>query len=63
MKCNRTALADFNKAVELDPASGRFIDGRGLVQLLLGDQEGAEKDMRLARELGYDDQDPECEDL
>ena len=54
------ALADFNSAVELDPASGRSTHGRGLVRLLLGDEDGAEKDFQLARELGYDDQDPQC---
>ncbi len=56
------ALADFNAAVELDPSSGRYTYGRGLVRLLLGDEDCAEKDFQLARELGYDDQDPECED-
>ena len=54
------ALADFNAAVELDPASGRSTDGRGLVRLLLGDEDGAERDFQLARELSYDDQDPQC---
>ena len=54
------ALADFNAAVELDPASGRSTYGRGLVRLLLGDEDGAERDFQLARELGYDDQDPQC---
>ena len=54
------ALADFNAAVELDPASGRSTYGRGLVRLLLGDEDGADRDFQLARELGYDDQDPQC---
>ena len=54
------ALADFSSAVELDPASGRSTYGRGLVRLLLGDEDGAERDFQLARELGYDDQDPQC---
>ena len=56
------ALADFNAAVELDPTSGRYTYGRGLARLLLGDEDGAEKDFQLARELGYDDQDPKCEE-
>ena len=54
------ALADFNTAVELDPADGRSTYGRGLVRLLLEDAAGAERDFQLARELGYDDQDPQC---
>ena len=54
------ALADFNAAVELDPASGRSTYGRGLVRLLLGDEDGAEEDFQLARELGYNDPDPQC---
>ena len=54
------ALADFSSAVELDPASGRSTYGRGLVRYLLGDEDGAERDFQLARELGYDDQDPQC---
>ena len=56
------ALADFNTSVELDPTSGRSTYGRGLVRLLLGDEDGAEKDFQLARELGYNDEDLECED-
>lgn len=51
------ALADFNSAVELDPASGRSAHGRGLVRLLLGDEDGAEEDFRRARQLGFDDRD------
>ena len=54
------ALADFNSAVELDPASSDSVYGRGLVRLLLGDEDGAERDFQLARELGYDDEDPQC---
>ena len=54
------ALADFNTAVEFDPTSGRSTYGRGLVRQLLGDDHGAEKDFQRARELGYDDRDPEC---
>ena len=55
------ALEDFNAAVESDPASGRSSYGRGLVRELIGDAEGAAEDYRRARELGYDDQDLECE--
>ena len=55
------ALADFNTAVELDPADGRSTYGRGLVRLLLEDEAGAERDFQLARELGYDDQDLESQ--
>ena len=54
------SLADFNTAVEFDPTSGRSTYGRGLVRQLLGDDDGAEKDFHRARELGYDDRDPEC---
>ena len=54
------ALKDFNSAVALDPSSGRFTYGRGLVRQLMGDDEGAAEDFRRARDLGYDDQDPEC---
>ena len=56
----RLALADFNTAVEIDPTSGRSTYGRCLVRLLLGDEHGAEEDFQCARELGYDDQDPDC---
>ena len=56
----KLALSDFNKAVEVDPASGRSIYDRGLVRLLQGDEHAAEEDFRHARELGYDDQDPDC---
>ena len=55
------ALADFNAAVEFDPTSGRSTYGRGLVRQLMGDAEGAADDYRRARDLGYDDRDPECE--
>ena len=54
------ALADFNAAVESDPTSGRSTYGRGLVRLLMGDDGGAEEDFQLARDLGYEDQDPDC---
>ena len=56
----KLALADFNTAVEIDPTSGRSTYGRGLVRLLLGDEHGAEEDFQRARELGYDDQNPDC---
>ena len=56
------ALADFNSAVELDPNSGRYTYVRGLARHLLGDEDVAKEDYQRARELGYDDQDPECED-
>ena len=55
------ALKDFNSAVALDPSSGRFTYGRGLVRQLMADEEGAAEDYRRARDLGYGDQDPECE--
>ena len=55
------ALADFNAAVEADPVSGRSTYGRRLVRELMGDAEGAAKDYRRAREMGYDDQNIECE--
>ena len=55
------ALKDFNSAVALDPASGRSIHGRGLVRQLMGDDDGAAEDYRRARDLGYGDQDHECE--
>ena len=55
------ALADFNAAVEFDPTNGRFTYGRGLVRESMGDAESAAEDYRQARDLGYDDQDPECE--
>ena len=55
------ALKDFNTAVKLDPTSGRSTYGRGLVRQLMGDDEGASEDYRRARDLGYDDQDPECD--
>ena len=55
------ALKDFNSAVALDPASGRSTYGRGLVRQLMGDDDGAAEDFRRARDLGYDDQDPECD--
>ena len=54
------ALADFKTAVEFDPTSGRSTYGRGLVRQLMGDDDGAEQDFQRARELGYDDGDPEC---
>ena len=55
------ALADFNAALEVDPTSGRSTHGRGLVRELMGEAEGAAEDYRRARDLGYDDLDPECE--
>ena len=55
------ALKDFNSAIALDPSSGRFTYGRGLVRQLMADEEGAAEDYRRARDLGYGDQDPECE--
>lgn len=55
------ALKDFNKAVGLDPTSGRSSYGRGLVRQLMGDEEGAKADYHRARELGYDDQDVDCD--
>ena len=58
----KAALADFSSAVKLDPTSGRYTYGRGLVRHLLGDEDLATEDYQRARELGYDDQDPECED-
>ncbi len=53
------ALADFHSAVQLDPTSGRYTYGRGLVRHLLGDEDVAAEDFQRARELGYDDKDPE----
>ena len=55
------ALADFNSAIEFDPTSGRSTYARGLVRELMGDAEGAAEDYRRAKDLGYDDQDQECE--
>jgi tetratricopeptide (TPR) repeat protein len=55
------ALADFTVAVEIDPTSGRSIYGRGLVRELMGNVAGAAEDSQRARELGYDDQNIECE--
>ena len=55
------ALKDFNSAVALDPASGCSAYGRGLVRQLMGDDEGAAGDYRRAKDLGYDDQDSECD--
>ena len=54
------ALADFNTAVEIGPTSGHSTYGRGLVRLLLGDEHTAEEDLQRSRELGYDDQHPDC---
>ena len=42
------------------PTSGRSTYGRGLVRQLMGDDDGAEQDFQRARELGYDDQNPDC---
>ena len=55
------ALKDFNSAVALDPTSGRSAYGRGLVRQLMGDEEGAAEDYRRASDLGYEDQDPNCD--
>jgi len=55
------ALADFNEALKLDPGSGRATYGHGLVREWLGDAEGAAGDYQRARELGFDDQDVDCE--
>ena len=55
------ALADFNKALRLDPGSGRATYGRGLAREWLGDAEGAAGDCQRARELGFGDQDVDCE--
>ena len=49
------ALADFNKALRLDPGSGRATYGRGLAHDCLGDAEGAARDYQRARELGFDE--------
>ena len=49
------ALADFNAAVASNPASAVANYGRGVVREVMGDIEGADKDYRRARELGYDD--------
>ena len=57
----KPALADFNSAVELEPTSGRYTYGRGLVRHLLGNEDVAMKDYQRARDLGYDDHDPESE--
>ena len=51
------ALADFEEAVQADPNSGVATYGRGLTRQLLGDADGAEKDFKQTRELGYDDSD------
>jgi len=56
----KDAMAYFSAAVALDPASGRSTYGRGLVRLLLGDEDGAERDFQRARELGYDDPGSPC---
>lgn len=56
------ALEDFESAVRADPNSGVATYSRGLTRYLLGDANGAERDLQRARELGYDDQDSECED-
>ena len=51
------ALQDFEAAVKADSKSGIAVYARGLTREVLGDANGAEEDFRLARELGYDDQD------
>ena len=49
------ALDDFNAAVECEPTDALAHYCRGLARALTGDGDGAEKDHRRARELGFVD--------
>lgn len=47
------AIADFDDALRIDPNLARGYYHRGSTLQEMGDQEGAERDCRKARELGY----------
>ena len=49
------AIQNFDSAIECNSDSGSAYYGRALAKELTGDAEGAEFDLRRARELGYDD--------
>ena len=49
------AVQEFTSAIECNPSSARAFYGRALARELEGDSQGAERDHRSARELGYDD--------
>jgi len=45
------ALAEFDKAIELNPTCTEALSSRGLTKMLLDDLEGAEADLRSALAL------------
>ena len=48
------AIADFNKAIELNPDDASAYYNRGAVKSSLGDDNGACQDGRKAQQLGFD---------
>jgi tetratricopeptide (TPR) repeat protein len=51
----RGAIADYNKAIELDPERASAYFGRGYAKYILGDINGACLDLSKAGELGHGD--------
>jgi tetratricopeptide (TPR) repeat protein len=49
----KDALADFNKALELQPNYGEVLDMRGVCKAELGDMTGACEDWKASYENGY----------
>ena len=49
------ALADFDKAIEIDPLDELNYSSRGLLKDMIGDLRGACADWRKAEELGHED--------
>lgn len=48
------AIADYTKAIEIDPNYAKTYYNRGIAKIYLNDQNGACKDARKAQELGAD---------
>ena len=51
---NVDAVADFNKAIKLDPKDAKALYGRGLAKRRKGDATGGDADMAAAKALDPD---------
>jgi len=54
MKLSKEAMADYDKAIELDPGYGSSYFNRGIARQHLGDKKGACEDFNKALALGYE---------
>lgn len=55
------AIADYSKALELDPRNGAAYGNRALTKYIKGDYAGAFADLQESKRLGYHDFDPRME--